>query len=167
MDAERRARFDELVTDRSPALLRSACLLTGDWALAEDLVQTALAKTWFAWGGLRDPAAAEAYVRTTMTRLFLSWRRRRWHGEVPTERLPEFAADGDLRGVEDRDWLRRVLVRLPPRTRVMMVLRFYEDRTEAEVAHILGCSVGTVKSTVSRGLAQLRKPAPATIEETP
>ena len=165
MAAERRAWFDELVASRSPALLRSAYLLTGDWAMAEDLLQTALVKIWFARTGLREPAAAEAFVRTTMTRLFVSWRRRRWRGEVPTERMPEPATDGQLGGVEDRDSLRRALARLPARTRAMVVLRFYDDLTEAQVAELLGCSVGTVKSTVSRALAQLRRPATATNPE--
>ena len=167
MDPDRRALFAELVSDRSQAMLRSACLLTGDWGLAEDLLQTALTKTWFAWSSLREPAAAEAFVRTTMTRLFLSWRRRRWRGEVATGFLPEVTTDGQLGRVEDGDRLRRALAALPPRSRAMVVLRFYADLSEAQVAETLGCSVGTVKSTVSRALAQLREPVTATRQENP
>lgn len=156
MERAEREAFEALVDARSTALLRTAYLLTGDWATAEDLLQTALAKTWFRWHTIRDPHAAEAYVRQVMSRTFATWWRRRWRGETPTEVLPDHAAADPYTGVDARDLLRRALAELPPRQRAIVVLRFYEDLTEAQVAEALGCSVGTVKSTVSRALVRLR-----------
>jgi RNA polymerase sigma-70 factor (sigma-E family) len=158
MDSAQREAFEALVDARSTSLLRTAYLLTGDWGTAEDLLQTALAKTWFRWHTLRDPQAAEAFVRQVMTRTFATWWRRRWRGETPTELLPDgpHAADPYV-GVDARDLLRRALAELPPRQRAIVVLRFYEDLSEAQVAEALGCSVGTVKSTVSRALVRLRE----------
>jgi DNA-directed RNA polymerase specialized sigma24 family protein len=83
--------FREFVLARSPALLRTARLITGDDALAQDLVQSALARAWPRWARIESP---EAYVRTAMVRTYPTWRRRRWHGEMPTERLPEPGGDG-------------------------------------------------------------------------
>jgi len=155
--ADRRDAFDRMVDDSSPRLLRSAYLLTGDWALAEDLLQTALVKTWFHWRSVRNAEAAPAYVRRTMVRIYASWWRRRWRGEVPTESLPDTARTDPYDVADDQDELRRVLAELRPRVRTMLILRYIEDLTEAQVADLMGCSVGTVKSTVSRGLAALRK----------
>jgi RNA polymerase sigma-70 factor (sigma-E family) len=152
-----REAFDALVETRSTGLLRTAYLLTGDWGTAEDLLQTALAKTWFHWSSLRDHGAAEAYVRRVMSRTSATWWRRKWHGERPTEVLPEVLSGGDPFGDADqREVLRRALASLPPRQRAVVVLRFYDDLSEAQVAELLGCSVGTVKSTTSRALARLR-----------
>ena len=89
MDEPGREAFRAYVVARSPALLRTAYLLTGSKADAEDLLQTALAKTWFRWGKLRDTGAADAYVRRVMTTTYSKWWRRKWRGEVPTEVLPE------------------------------------------------------------------------------
>src|SRR5689334_8466822 len=89
MDRAEREAFEALVDARSTRLLRTAYLLTGDWGLAEDLLQTALAKTWLNWQSIRDKGAAEAYVRQTMSRTFATWWRRRWHGETPTDVLPD------------------------------------------------------------------------------
>ncbi|MDX6219381.1 MAG: hypothetical protein QOJ48_1062 [Frankiales bacterium] len=157
MDTQEREAFEALVDARSTSLLRTAYLLTGDWGTAEDLLQTALAKTWFRWHTLRDPQAAEAYVRQVMSRTFATWWRRRWRGETPTEVLPDVPGHDPYSGVVSRDLLRRALAELPPRQRAIVVLRFYEDLTEAQVAEALGCSVGTVKSTVSRALVRLRE----------
>jgi len=148
--------FSELVDARSPALLRTAYLLTGDWGKAEDLLQSALAKTWTRWSGLRDTAAAEAYVRRVMATTSAKWWRRRWRGEVPTADLPAGASADVYTSVEQRLTLGRALATLTPRQRVMLVLRYYEDLSEREVADLLGCTVGTVKSTTFRALAALR-----------
>lgn len=156
MDRSDREAFDALVDARSTALLRTAYLLTGDWGTAEDLLQTALVKTWFRWHQVRDTDAAEAYVRTVMTRTFATWWRRRWRGEVPTAVLPDGPGVDPYDDVVRRHSLRAALLELPPRQRAIVVLRFYEDMSEARVAEVLGCSVGTVKSTVSRTLVRLR-----------
>ena len=142
--------FDEFVVARSPRLLRTAYLLTGDHGLAEDLLQTALTKAWFAWARLDgDP---EPYVRKVLVNTYASWWRRRWNGEQPTERLPEDARDVPF---PDHD-LWEALTRLPRRQRAVVVLRIVEDLSEAQTAHLLGCSVGTVKSQASKALAKLR-----------
>ncbi len=155
--------FDAFVTARASALLRTAYLLTRDRGLAEDLVQTSLAKAWFAWG--RIEGQPDAYVRKIMVNTYSSWWRRRWNGEQATADLPETPA-GDAhhgagtgresRRVEERTDLWRALGRLPKRQRAVVVLRFYEDLSEAETAEIMQCSVGTVKSQASRALAKLR-----------
>ncbi len=156
MDTTDRQAFDALVEARATSLLRTAYLLTGDWATAEDLLQTALVKTWFQWSKVRDKDAAEAYVRQVMTRTFATWWRRKWRGEVATAELPERPGYDHYADVDQRHALRRALAELPPRQRAIVVLRFYEDLPEAEVASLLGCSVGTVKSTASRALVRLR-----------
>ena len=147
-----RSGFDEFVHARSPALLRTAYLLTRDWQQAEDLLQTALAKAWRAWGRLDE--RPEAYVRTVLANTNISWWRRRWRGEVPTERLPE-TPTADT-GVEERDAVWAALGRLAPRQRAVVVLRYYEDLSEAEIAQVLRISPGTVKSQCSKALAHLR-----------
>lgn len=153
----RDAEFREFVAARSPALLRTAYLLSGgDWALAEDLLQTALTKTYLAWGRIQDQNARESYVRTTLATTSASWWRRRWHGERATAVLPETATADPGAGVDDRDALWRLVVALPARQRAVLVLRFYEDLSEAETARVLGVSPGTVKSHTSRALAALR-----------
>lgn len=155
--------FDAFVTARGSSLLRTAYLLTRDRGLAEDLVQTALAKAWFAWG--RIEGHPDAYVRKIMVNTYSSWWRRRWNGEEATADLPEAPAAGGDHGraggressrVEERTDLWRALGRLPKRQRAVVVLRFYEDLSEAETAEIMQCSVGTVKSQASRALAKLR-----------
>ena len=144
--------FDAFVAARSPALQRLAYLLTRDWALAEDLLQTALVRSWQAWGRIDgDP---EPYVRTVLVNTFTSWWRRRWNGEVPTAELPESASAAA--GVEQRDLLWQALGRLPRKQRAVVVLRYYEDLSEAEIASVLGVSRGTVKSQCSKALAHLR-----------
>lgn len=145
--------FDAFVLARSRGLLRTAYLLTQDVALAEDLVQTALAKAWFAWARIEggDP---EPYVRRILVNTYSSWWRRRWNGEQPSADLPE-APTGAEAGEERTDvW--RALQRLPRRQRAVVVLRYYEDLTEVETARVLGCSTGTVKSQTSKAFAKLR-----------
>lgn len=151
--------FEALVASRSTRLLHTAYLLTGDWGLAEDLLQTALAKTWLRWSHVQDKDAAEAYVRTTMTRTFASWWQRRWRGELPTALLPERPAADPYTDVDAHQALMQALAALAPKQRAIVVLRFFDDLTEPQVAAAVGCSVGTVKSTLSRALVRLRTSA--------
>lgn len=159
MDDTARQEFRDWVAARSGALLRTATLLTGDRSSAEDLLQTALAKTYLSWGRLRRREAVDAYCRRVMVTTYAAWWRRRWRGEVPTEQLPEHPAPDPYAAVADGATLRAALDRLPRRMRAVVVLRYWEDLPEAEVADLLGCSVGTVKSQASRALAKLREDA--------
>jgi RNA polymerase sigma-70 factor (sigma-E family) len=148
------AGFEEFVAERSGRLLRTAYLLTHDWARAEDLLQTALARAWLAWG--RIQTHPDPYVRKIIVNTYASWWRRRWNSEDPTDRLPvQIAVDG-YRTVDERDALWRALRRLPKRQRAVIVLRYFEDLSEVEIAAALGCAVGTVKSQASKALAKLR-----------
>ncbi|MGC4111754.1 MAG: SigE family RNA polymerase sigma factor [Nocardioides sp.] len=154
------AAFAEFATSRGRALHRAAYLMVGDQQLAQDLVQEALTKTYVAWPRLRDPGNAEAYCRKAITTTAISWfRRKSWNNERPTESLPE---PGSARSaapdaaVAERDSLWRALEALPPRQRAALVLRYYEDLSEAQTADAMGCAVGTVKSQVAAGLAKLR-----------
>jgi RNA polymerase sigma-70 factor (sigma-E family) len=150
-----RATFDEFVVSRSGRLLRTAYLLTRDWAAAEDLLQTALAKAWFAWHRLEaDP---EPYVRRILANTYASWWRRRWNGEAPVAEGPQRGPGPDPHAAVDaRDELWRSLGRLPKRQRTVLVLRYFEDLTEAETAEIMNCAIGTVKSQAAKALAKLR-----------
>ncbi|MET7371111.1 SigE family RNA polymerase sigma factor [Micromonospora arida] len=150
-------QFREFVAARSAALLRTAYLLTGDWATAEDLLQTALTKTYLAWKRLGGIEAVEPYARRVMVNTSTSWWRRRWHGERPTEVLPERAGVDEIEQQLDRDLLWRHLRALPNRQRAVLVLRYYEDMSEAQTAAMLDISPGTVKSQASRALATLRR----------
>ncbi|MCZ7473072.1 MULTISPECIES: SigE family RNA polymerase sigma factor [unclassified Micromonospora] len=149
--------FREFVAARSGALLRTAYLLAGDWATAEDLLQTALTKTYLAWKRLGGIEAIEPYARRVMVNTSTSWWRRRWHGERPTEVLPERAGVDEIEQQLDRDALWRHLQALPARQRAVLVLRFYEDMSEAQTAALLEISPGTVKSQTSRALNTLRR----------
>ena len=148
--------FRDFVVGRSPSLLRTAYLLTGDWGHAEDLLQTSLAKVYRAWSRLRDHDNLDAYVRRVMVNTQTTWWRRAWKAEQPTGSLPDWPGPDATHATDDRDRLRRALLTLPARQRAAVVLRHYEDMSEAETAKLLGCSVGTVKSQCSRGLAKLR-----------
>jgi RNA polymerase sigma-70 factor (sigma-E family) len=152
-----RSGFDEFVATRSRALLRTAYLLTGDHGLAEDLLQTALAKCWFAWGRIDGPP--EPYVRRVLATTYATWWRRRWRGERPTDALPDRGDPAATAPVDDRDALWRALGALPRRQRAVVVLRYYEDLSEAETAAALGISTGTVKSQAAKALAALRRDA--------
>jgi len=150
VDPQAGATFDEFVAARSRALLRTAYLLTHDHALAEDLLQTALAKAWFAWR--RIDGNPEPYVRRILVNTYASWWRRKWNGEHPTDELPERATADPAEPTD----LWQAMERLPRRQRAVVVLRYFEDLTEAQTAELLGCSVGTVKSQCSKALAKLR-----------
>lgn len=142
--------FDEFVLTRSQALLRTAYFLVQDEGRAEDLLQTALTKSWFAWRRIEDP---EAYVRRIMVTTSASWWRRRWTRETPSEELPDNVAAADQ--TDDQDlWV--AIGHLPQRQRAVVVLRYLEDRTEVETAGLLGCTVGTVKSQCAKALSKLR-----------
>jgi RNA polymerase sigma-70 factor (sigma-E family) len=151
--------FADFVAARYRALVRTGLALTGDVGHAEDLAQSALIKTYLSWGRLREPANAEAYTRRTLVRLAISERRRHWHGEISSERLPE-AAGAHLTG-PDREELaldvRRALAALPIDQRAVLVLRYLDDHSETETAALLGIPPGTVKSRAARGLASLRR----------
>ncbi|MFI7280104.1 SigE family RNA polymerase sigma factor [Micromonospora chersina] len=149
--------FRDFVAARSGALLRTAYLLAGDWATAEDLLQTALTKTYLAWKRLGGIDALEPYARRVLVNTSTSWWRRRWHGERPTEVLPERAGVDEIEQQLDRDALWRHLQALPARQRAVLVLRFYEDMSEAQTAALLEISPGTVKSQTSRALNTLRR----------
>jgi RNA polymerase sigma-70 factor (sigma-E family) len=150
-----RTEFDAFVAARSQALLRTAFLLTSDWCLAEDLLQTALTKSWFAWR--RIDGAPEAYVRRVIATTYATWWRRRWRAEHPSAEPPDRGVPDQTGTVDSRDELWRAIGTLSRRQRAVIVLRYYEDLSEAEIAATLGISVGTVKSSASRALAMLRR----------
>ncbi|WP_274561595.1 SigE family RNA polymerase sigma factor [Streptomyces spiramyceticus] len=152
------AEFTAYVQERRASLYATAYHLTGDRFEAEDLLQSALFSTYRAWDRISDKAAVGGYLRRTMTNLHISaWRRRKLN-EYPTEELPETANDTDaMRGTELRAVLWQALARLPELQRTMLVLRYYEGRTDPEIADILDISVGTVKSSIWRSLRRLRE----------
>jgi RNA polymerase sigma-70 factor (sigma-E family) len=149
--------FRDYVAGRSARLLKTAWLLTGDWHLAEDLLQTALAKTSLAWHRIERWENVDAYVRKVMVTTYATWWRRKWRGETPTHDVPERLTTTDAYAEVDlRESVRRALVTLSARQRAVVVLRYFEDLSEADTAAALGCSVGAVKSHASRALTRLR-----------
>jgi RNA polymerase sigma-70 factor (sigma-E family) len=151
-----REGFEEFVAARRPALLRTAYLLTGSHADAEDLVQVALVKSVPHWRGIAD--RPEPYVRQVLAcESVTRWRRRGWRG-ASTPVLPERRTAGP--DLDQRESLRRALGMLAPRQRAVVVLRYYEDLTEKETAAVLGVAVGTVKSQARDGLTQLGRLLP-------
>jgi RNA polymerase sigma-70 factor (sigma-E family) len=163
VDERESSQFREYVQSRQAALFRSALLLTGSRQDAEDLLQEALTKLALRWHAIERAGSPDAYVRTTMYHQWISWWRRRGHGhEYATSEWPEMAGRGDLAADGAlRVALVQILRQLTARQRAVVVLRFYEDLSESEVARILGCSVGTVRSQVHRTLARLRDLGPA------
>ena len=145
------------MASRQARLLRFGWVLTADWRAAEDLVQTALTKAWVRWGRLRQDDL-DLYVRRVMVNSLRTQSRRRWRSELSVAGH----ADTDVvqLGCEEqvllRDALRPALLALPPRQRAVVALRYFEDLSEAQTAALLGCSIGTVKSSCSRALARLR-----------
>jgi len=153
-----KTEFAEFVAARSAALHRAAYLMVGDRSLAQDLVQEALTKTYAAWPRLHDKGNAEAYTRKAITTTAISWfRRKGWSHERSTAEPPEQATTGHADRVTQSAWLWECLMALPVRQRASIVLRYYEDLTEAQTAETMGCAVGTVKSQVAAGLAKLRQ----------
>ena len=170
--AEDVEEFTQFVHGRSPALLRTAFLLTsGDAHAAEDLLQAALLQTLRHWRSIRDRQSLERFVRQVMVNERRSWFRRRASSELVRDLRSETsqhdpASARALQQVDDGNVLGPALASLPRRQRVVVVLRYFDDLPEHEVALIMGCSVGTVKSQTSKALAKLRLAlAPASREE--
>ncbi len=149
--------FGRFVAARGRALCRTAYLLTGDWQVGEDLVQEALTRTYLRRRRLRSAAALEPYARKVLVTLFLSSRRRLWHRELPFADVPEQAANGQLDAIDDRRGLWPALLALSAQQRAVLVLRYFEDMTEADIAAVLDCSPCAVKTHAARGLGRLRK----------
>ncbi|MEV0176811.1 SigE family RNA polymerase sigma factor [Streptomyces sp. NPDC050803] len=158
MEQARAGEFDAFVTARWAVLLHLARLLVGgDRHRAEDLLQESLVKLWFVWPKVAEDAP-EAYVRKVMVRAAARSGRRLWWGERPVERLPDVAQLGDVSAdVAERSRLEAALAQLSPRQRVAVVLRYYQDLPEGQVAEVLGCPVGTARSHAARGVARLRR----------
>jgi RNA polymerase sigma-70 factor (sigma-E family) len=148
--------FDAFVRARLPELLRFGRVLTGSQEAAADLVQDALERTLLAWPRLHERDEPTAYVRRVMVNRNISvWRRLRREtltGELPDRLIEDRQRDHDL-------WV--ALQSLPPRQRAVLALRYYEDLSEAEIARVLGCSTGTVKSQASKGVAKMRALVPS------
>lgn len=164
----RDAAFARYVASRQHALLRTAVLLTGDLHSGEDLLQTALSRLYPAWHRIERREALDAYVRRIMINQHTAWWRRTWRRRETTVDPADLVPDqrrGGARGAEragpeaavvERTALWQIVQTLPPRQRATVVLRFYEDLSEAQTAEVMGCSVGTVKAATSRALAKLR-----------
>jgi RNA polymerase sigma-70 factor (sigma-E family) len=153
----RDAEFEHYMAARQPSLLRTAYLLTGDRHSAEDLVQTALAKLYLSWDKVQRREHLDGYVRRILVNEHNSLWRRAWkRKEVTTDDVPDRAGVDDAHDHGERAALWEFVQTLPRKQRAVVVLRYYEDLSEAEVAEILGVSVGTVKSQSSRALAALR-----------
>ena len=162
-DARRDEEFTDYLLARQPSLLRTAYLLTGDRHTAEDVLQTALAKLYLAWDKVHDRNAVDGYVRRIMINENNSLWRKPWKKrEHAIDVLPDTSHTDDYdEGRSAALW--DVVQSLPPKARAVVVLRFYEQLSEAETADVLGISVGTVKSQASRALAGLRARAPQSL----
>ncbi|MEU0528035.1 MULTISPECIES: SigE family RNA polymerase sigma factor [Actinomycetes] len=152
--------FSSYVRARGPVLLRTARSLTANPSDAEDLLQTALTKTYVAWDRIEDHRALDGYVRRALVNTRTSQWRKRKVDEFACEELPEPAGlpapdPAEKQVLHDAMW--RAVMKLPDRQRAMVVLRYYEDLSEVQTAEVLGVSVGTVKSAVSRALGKLRE----------
>lgn len=168
LDADVAEVLEEYVRVRGRRLTRMAYLLTGDRELAEDLVQNALASVMVSWRRVRDVNDLDAYLYRALVNARNRWWSRRWHGEIPTETLPDGPARADDGGrLEAYHDVLAHLRELPRRQRATIVLRYFEDLTEEQTARVLGCSVGTVKSQTSRALATLRAAMQADLEPEP
>jgi RNA polymerase sigma-70 factor (sigma-E family) len=149
-------RLDDYVQGQWPALVRYATALCGDPSEAEELVQSALVRVAVRWPLVRDKDNPGAYVRRAILHGFFNVRRRLRARETSYAELPEGPGTDATASVAETLTVRRALLALPPRQRAVLVLRYLEDRSEQETAQLLGCSVGTVKSQTSKGLAKLR-----------
>lgn len=158
VDPAARREFLEFCQARTTTLFRVAYGFTADQQLAEDLLQTALERTARRWARVEDP---EAYVRRVMYHEFVSWWRRWRRRETPVAEPPDRPDPADPTAATDlRRALRTALLRLGPRQRAVIVLRYLEDYSEREVAEILSCAQSTVSSQASRALAKLRELCP-------
>lgn len=167
--------FDEFYRATWPRLFRTACAVAGDAASAEDALQAAYARAFASWRRVSAAEHPEAYVRRIVVNEILGTRRRAWwRRERPTDlssdTVPAAAAAAAVASAEaalvERDRLWRAVLELPPRQRAVVVLRYYEDLSEEEIADTLGCSRGTVKSQASAALTKLRQHAGLTIDST-
>ncbi len=158
MDARDRTQFEEFATSRWAGLVRLAFGLTGDSWLAEDLAQTALASAYATWWRVRRADDPDAYVR----RILINASKRRFRRGRVSERssepgdLPDLTVADPAAGIDERSALMAALAGLPPRQRAVIVLRYWEDMTDAQVGVLLGCSASTVRSQAARALAKLR-----------
>ena len=156
MSEQRDDEFTAFVVEHGGRLLRTACLMTGDPGLGEDLVQTALAKAYGSWARVGRAEQPVAYVRRIMVNSHLSWRRRLMSTEQVLETLPEPGGGDHQAAHADSDEVRRALLQLSPRVRTAVVLRYFDDLSEAETARVMGCAASTVNNHVTKGLAALR-----------
>ena len=157
MGPEEEAEFAVYVTARRDRVRRTAYLICGDWHRADDLTQIAFVKLYGAWQGIRNRAALDSFVRSCLVRAAVDESRRPWRRERAVEVLPEVPDVGDLSGlVADRVVVRHALEEVPPGQRAVLVLRYFEGSSVAEVAQILDCSEGNVKSQTARGLTSLK-----------
>ncbi len=169
MDASGEVPFEEWVAARGAQLLRFADALCGDFHRAEDLVQSALAKALGRWSVVVAMAHPEAYLKAMIVNDYLGWWRRRSRTEVPMPTPPEVSRFGGADpavGQASRDAAWRLLARLPRRQRAVLVLRYYEDLSDEQIASVLGCAASTVRSSASRALAALRVVVPQLDRET-
>lgn len=153
------ASYCEFVSARRRALLRTAFLLTGDWHSAEDLVQITLVKLYLAWARIYRRGDVDGYVRKTLVNAYLDERRRPWRRERATDAVPDrpsTTAAIDAADPTTRQQLIHALRAIPQRQRAALVLRFWEDLSVEQVAELLNCGTGTVKSQTARGLDRLR-----------
>jgi RNA polymerase sigma-70 factor (sigma-E family) len=146
--------FAEFAEAASLQLRRTAFLLCGDWHTAEDLAQMTLAKVFVSWRKINRRGAAHAYARRTLVNAYLDDKRLKRSGEILTDRFPDRAAEPQA--LETRMVVRAALATLPPRARAVVVLRYWEDLSVEQVADMLGCSPGNVKSHAARALVKLR-----------
>jgi RNA polymerase sigma-70 factor (sigma-E family) len=151
------AEFVAFVARRARPHVRAAVLLTGDWHAAEDLVQTCLVKLYRAWPTLDAGVDLDAYLRRMLVNTNRSWWRARWRREAPVATVPDRAGEDGQDAYDRAATVRQALRALPARQRAVLVLRFYEDLPVAEVADLLGCSAGAVKTHTHRGIRRLRQ----------
>ena len=157
MREAREREFDEFVLARQQRMLRTAYLLCGDWHLAEDLTQNALAKVYVGWARIQRADNVDAYVHRMLFRTYVDTYRRRRKQEILSAAVPDVADGADIANHgEVRIALLAALAQVTPRYRAVLVLRFWEDRSITEAAEALGISEGSVKSHTHRGLQQLR-----------
>ena len=148
--------FEQFVAARGPALLRTARLLTGSHHEAEDLVQTVLARMLVHWGKVGDEFP-EAYARRALVNASMNLRQRFHARRASSSALPDSGVPDVSESQAARDAMWRSLQALPRKQRAVMVLRYYDDYTEQEIANTLDCSVGTVKSQAAKAIAKLRR----------
>ncbi|MGI5212435.1 SigE family RNA polymerase sigma factor [Plantactinospora sp. CA-290183] len=151
--------YEEFADSRLAALLRYAVMLTGDPHLAQDVVQETMVRVQLNWRRVARADSPERYVRRMLTNQYIDWQRGSWFRRVVLRAEPDETHVVRLDHAEltaDRDQVWSWLARLPRRQRAALVLRYYEDLPDAEIAEVLGCAVGTVRASISRALATLR-----------